>query len=326
MENGKIALGVALGTLKLATAHAQPAPAPQSMVAPPKTPRVRATEPGKQITQDLLEFADALGSDKLFPDGQKWVYGARTGYFGANQWARETEFPLMKRLGFALQVDDIAIEKIAADSASATVTYSWTSPAGGGDERSKEQLKRERRETLALKLAGNPFSPGEKLWQIVPPETQPIQNSGDAMENQLSGVWANVSFVLAQKQPVSASIRARRSLQKLRQLGTGIAQLTTKYENRFAFAPEHWQEALSPYVRDKELFLVPDTLESYGFNANLSDKKLFEMPEPIRTVLFYEGENQTLKFRYDGRAAVCFADGHTALLSPDEAKNLIWKP
>ena len=53
---------------------------------------------------------------------------------------------------------------------------------------------------------------------------------------------------------------------------------------------------------------------------------MHEMQNTAQTVMFYEGQNETPIFRYDGRAAICFADGHVTLVTPDEAKSLIWKP
>jgi len=45
-----------------------------------------------------------------------------------------------------------------------------------------------------------------------------------------------------------------------------------------------------------------------------------------RTVLFYEGDGDTPIYRYGGKAALAFLDGHVALVTPDQAKEVIWKP
>ena len=71
---------------------------------------------------------------------------------------------------------------------------------------------------------------------------------------------------------------------------------------------------------------MPDTNEIYVFNANLSGLSTDQVKTPARTVMFYEGQNEKPIFRYDGKAAIGFADGHTALVSPDEGQKLIWKP
>ena len=84
--------------------------------------------------------------------------------------------------------------------------------------------------------------------------------------------------------------------------------------------------SLMPYAQNPLIFKLPDSTEFYTFNGNLLDKNMDQIKAPTRTVLFYEGQNEMPIFRYDGRAAICFADGHVALVSPDEAKSLIWKP
>jgi prepilin-type processing-associated H-X9-DG protein len=123
-------------------------------------------------------------------------------------------------------------------------------------------------------------------------------------------------------------------------MSVGMQMLVQDYDNQFALAPEHLQEALMPYLKDRSLFYVPGSDEPYTFNANLSERySMMEtdgitMVDPPRafikntdkTVMFYEGHNERPIFRYDGKAAMAFADGHVALVSPEEAKTLIWKP
>jgi prepilin-type processing-associated H-X9-DG protein len=48
--------------------------------------------------------------------------------------------------------------------------------------------------------------------------------------------------------------------------------------------------------------------------------------DPTRTILVYEGKGGQLSFRHNGKAAVAFVDGHAQLVTPEEAKKLIWKP
>lgn len=68
------------------------------------------------------------------------------------------------------------------------------------------------------------------------------------------------------------------------------------------------------------------TQEDFPEGFMMVESKLPHIKNKKRTVMFYEGRDEKLIFRYNGKAAVCFVDGHTALVSPEEAKSLIWKP
>ena len=302
----------------VSTTFAQPDAAPRGMVDKPKPPRVRPTEPGQQITQDLLDFVEVFNAGPIYPAGQKWIYGARIGFFGANEWARENDPLDLRRAGVKLKIDDISVDKIEGESATVSITHSFTAPADSPKDY-KEFLMRERVEKVPFKLGA--LSPNqEKIWQIVPPEADDLPDAKDDF-------WANLSFVLAQKTNRKGySAKAKRSMRQLKMLGLGVIQLVQDYDERYAFAPEYMQEALLPYLRDRELFFLPDSKELYAFNENLSDKSVAQVGEPARTVMFYEGADEKPTFRYDGKAAIGFADGHVALVSPDEAAKLIWKP
>ena len=165
--------------------------------------------------------------------------------------------------------------------------------------------------------------PAHLLWQIVPPDAPPAPLA-TADEDTL---WANVAYHFAQKQLLEQTgTPAERSQSNLKQLGLGVLQFVQDYDGFCAFAPHYTIEAISPYIRTSTPFQVPDTNEIYTFNGNLSEKNLWDVKDSVQTVLFYEGQNETPIFCYDGKAAICFADGHVALVTPDEAKSLIWKP
>ncbi|HEX8465376.1 MAG TPA: hypothetical protein VF627_12240 [Abditibacterium sp.] len=313
--------------LGAATAWAQPDQTPQNMVVAAKMPRVRppAFEPAKQITQDLGEFAAIINEGKIYPAGQKWIHGARIGFFGASEWVRGTHFSNMGRVGMALTINRVAVEKIEDETASAVVNYAYA-PPNGLEKEDSDALTQERRETLQFKLG--PAQPdGERTWQIVPPDAPPANFGGEDREKELDDVWAKISFALAQKPNLKvANVQAKRSLSNLKQLSVAALQFVMDFDERYAFAPEYLQEALAPYLKNRDGFFVPDSKELFHFNPHLTDKTFAQLAEPARTVAFYEGEAEKPTFRYDDKAAIGFADGHVALVSPEEAKNLIWKP
>lgn len=226
-------------------AHAQPNERPATVVTPPQPPRrVRPAEPGAQITQDLTEFIAVLNGNAIFPNGLRFIAGARIGYFGANDWAREVQ---RLRDVFRFEIDNISVDKIEGEMATATLIYHFKTidniPDNPEAKRRIALLAEEKTETLTLKLGT--FSPNpEKIWQIVPPEEQPAEPQLDGKV----GFLAYAAYFLAQKQGLDAQLRARPSLQNLRQLGLGVLQFVADWDERFAFAPEYAREALMPYV------------------------------------------------------------------------------
>lgn len=314
MKHWKIAFGILIaGELCNGAAWAQPTAAPQVIVAPR---RVRPTEPARQIKQDLMEFVSSINNGNPFSENQKWIFLARDGYFGANEWMRKWRLQNVR-----LKIHKIVIDEFEDNEqgASATIIYSLTSLNTIRNDGLKAFLGRERRETVHLRPD---IISEDGVWQIVPPAKQPQ----DLKISEFNNVFALMSFSLAQKYIYVISPEARLSMARLKQLFIGAAALAQEHEGRVAFAPQYLQEALSPYIPDKDVFFVPGSKEAYSFNANLSDLNLQQADEAVQTVLFYEGENEKPIFRYGGKAAICFADGHIMLISPEQTKNLIWKP
>lgn len=75
---------------------------------------------------------------------------------------------------------------------------------------------------------------------------------------------------------------------------------------------EEWQEALSWYVADSEVFLDEATAEPYPINASLSGVELASMEEPGEIVAVYEAQ-----LRDDETRKVVFADGSTGYIAED---------
>ncbi len=308
-----------IATLCVAPAIAQPQEGTQTFAVQPadeRNAKPRPAEINLQIEQDLGELIDALDQPNANFTALPYIYGARVGYFGSNEWA-----PHFKAYHSGeIKLKDVKVLKHLGNDATATVSYAFvTTP---NDEASKAQMENQQ-ETLEFKLVRVPLNTKRQVWQIVPPEVKPpiigAKNS--------DVLWANVSYHLAQKElyrPDGAL--AERSMNNLKQLGLGVAQFLQDYDEIYAFEPRYLSEAISPYVASRMIFQVPDTNEIYTFNTNLSGLNIHQVRSSEKTVLFYEGQNEKPTFRYDGRAAIGFADGHAALIAPDEAKNLIWKP
>ncbi len=292
--------------------------------------QLRPAEVNLQIKEDMQALADSLRRGQPLANrlkqsevfaGESYIFGARIGFFGSSEWKRDLAMLLYAN---NVQIDDIKILARDGDAVKAAVAYSFK-PARDGQEQT-EFWKGARQEILDFKLGSTLSAPIRKVWQIVPPETPPPAfNLPDAETKD--NLFANVAYHLAQKQTLETTrTPAARSIDNLRLLGLCVLQSVQDYNEIYAFEPRYFTQALSPYISDPLVFQVPDTNEIYTFNGNLSATKADYTNKVTQTVMLYEGQNETPIFRYDGKAAICFADGHVALVTPDEAKNLIWKP
>lgn len=291
-------------------------------------PYVRPAQLDLQIKDDLDHFALDFGQKEFASLGPFYIFGARQGFYGTSDWLNDISFTFS---GIRLVVRSVRDVQQDGDEASATIEYNFeltepetiTKQALAGWESArweKVQFYREKR-------GNNQF-----IWKIVPPETLPRALTTDREMPQDDNFWNTAAYYLAQKQPYQRTFTpTERSIRNLKNLGLGALMFATDYDNLYALDGRYIAEALNFYLpqidADKfSTFRVPDTNEIYTFNGNLSGLKTDEVKTPTQTVLFYEGQNETPIFRYDGKAAICFADGHVALVSPDEAKSLIWKP
>jgi hypothetical protein len=314
-------------------ALAQPDAAPKKIIAP---------TPAQQIEKVVRDFVDDMNVNGYISAQQK-IHGARRGFFGANIWAQQ----IAGEDQFELKIESIAPPQINGDDATVVVNYRLNAKKDDDGETTipeemKPFLTRKWSETLRLKLAATIYLPKRRTWQIVTPDTEPATPLATTPNPSLLTHYA---FRVAQKPAATLKSWPEVSLSNLQQLGLAARQFIQDFDEQVAFAPEHMQEALLPYTGDKSVFYIPGSYEPYAFNANLSEQFMDDfgaLPEGVlkvetepqrpyikdkaRTVMFYEGRDGKLTFRYDGKAAIGFADGKAALVSPEEAKNLIWKP
>lgn len=101
-------------------------------------------------------------------------------------------------------------------------------------------------------------------------------------------------------------------LSYMKQLGVGALMYCYDYDDagRMPDAAD-WQEQTYPYV--KKIYHCPSG-GTYAMNAELSWKKLVEIPSPSKTVLFYEVDRNGNRL-YDvhmGTANYTYVDGHVA--------------
>ena len=317
--------------------------------------QLSSSEIEKQIVEELRRLAENLHAGNVFA-AQDSIYGSRPGFFGASAWMNDFSALLQGR---SINIRDAKILQREGDNVKASVVYSFGNTAFS---QKNDFWKRNYEEVINLKSAPSAYDAELSSQKIVPPDVPPpawitsndliVPPSAEASQtldspatpfpprnralpdqgNGAQTLWANIAYYLTQKQTVNPTLSsAELSMSHLKLLGVAVGQLTRFYDNTYALAPRFEVEALNslipvPTSVQPTIFQVPDTNEIYTFNGNISGLKTDEIKTPSQTVMFYEGQNEKPIFRYDGKAAIAFADGHVALVSPDEAKSLIWKP
>lgn len=284
--------------------------------------------PQEPIELSVRDFAKAINNGSFY-QAQSYVADARLGYFGAQVQLRD----FAKDKPFDIEVWNVETLKLEEASARIKVTYRLNPTDNSASIMHREILDLKR----GSSFLSNPKTKVEsQIWQIVTPTKRPAEPK---KENEENFDWLSyMSWKIAQKPLAPADYDSEQSLKNLKALSLGAQQFSQDY-NSIAVAPEYLQIMISPYVASRSLFYVPNSYEPYAFNANLSginiekDAGAIFIDPPVkfvanseRVILFYEGRDEKLNFRYDGKAAVSFVDGHAALVSPDEAKNLRWQP
>lgn len=303
-------------------ALAQPTGRPEPVA--PNEPPVR------QVEATVREFVTNFNESNIYFNNVDKVFSVRDyGYFGGPDWGESWE---KLRGKLRLEVEKVEVSSLAPTTATTRVSYFW-----------KNNQPRFRSQTIVenLKLQiGTPPNFGQKArWQIVPPTTpEDLQSLGIAPRADATGrvilpdntpVLNGVAQSIANPKTAWGDESSRQTQTNLKQLGLAALQFAQDYDEKYALAPEFYKEALTPYaVRDANIWTIPATGEPYTFNGNLSGRSSAnaQLPNSYKVVMFYEGQNEKPVFRYGGRAAILFADGHVALVSPDDAKNLVWKP
>jgi len=135
----------------------------------------------------------------------------------------------------------------------------------------------------------------------------------------------------------------------LRQIGLALIMLAADHDGKLAIGTTEKEvhAALAGYLmKGDEIWTGPGLNgKTFSVNMNLAGKKVqdptgpplspdapqnaaisFSIPHPETVVLAYEGTDGRLGFWHSGKAAVVFLDGHCKLITPDDAKALIWNP
>jgi prepilin-type processing-associated H-X9-DG protein len=125
-----------------------------------------------------------------------------------------------------------------------------------------------------------------------------------------------------------ASAQQAKCMSNEKRIAVALIMFATDYDDTLKLTAANWQKKIASYVKDTTAFTCPEDKAgstSYSLNANIVGKVLTYLEDPSRTVLVYEGKDGKLIFRHGGKAMVGFADGHVTAVTPETAKNLLWK-
>ena len=307
----------------------------QPTVKTTQSRQISAPVPFADIEREIRDFARRFGAPALTATGE---YGRLAGNQPASPqalgWARQTQASLG---GAELRIEKVRVlprEGVATDVTRALISYHFDFPATIIAQE-RHLWERPRQEIVQLRWQNSnrdPDVPEDLIhttpfadygWEFVPPKAMPGALEEKFYASESNNFWANVAYHLA---PARAKFApSERALARLRQLGISAQWLAQEHKNRYELAPDYIR-ALMPYVQNGAVFQVPDSREFYTVNSEIVGLHSQQIPAPESTVLFYDGMGEQLNFRYDNRAAICFADGHVELISPKRAKSLIWKP
>lgn len=130
------------------------------------------------------------------------------------------------------------------------------------------------------------------------------------------------------KQAKSAAVTTA-CLSNIKQIGLALMMFLTDNDDKFLVTEANWKTKSEPYIKNMDMYrcpLEPAGSSSYSFNSKLVGKNAAAIQQPAETVMIYEGKGGKLDFRHEGRAVVCFADGHAKLVNEADAAKLRWSP
>lgn len=146
-------------------------------------------------------------------------------------------------------------------------------------------------------------------------------------------ILAAILFPVFQK--VRGNARLAVCETNVRQIELGLIQYAQDHNEKLPPSAAAYKGVVFPYINNEAVFRCPSqegTGAAYSMNTNLQGKGLDDLAHPEKVILIYEGQNQTLDFRHEGKAVVGFADGHDKALTETQAQDWIqthelkWKP
>ncbi len=309
--------------------------------------RVEAARRARRAPDTLLEhFMNAINSQDLEMAASDVVGGQNTVWLQRLQQQLQIDRPQWKIVSTPLWEKNSVPD--AADKFSARLSTSLRPEEVVAGVQTQTLLSRF--EQVELVREGE----GENVqWRIVPnaPVPQPdlratpefdtpaqrtemmsafaekMIESGRDERDGLINQWARV---MTQPNELVMNQISRTSLSNIKQLGLGILQFVQDHDEKYEFDEENFIKSIMPYVKNEQIFQVPSTGETkithYKINPNLFGQNGGAIAQPQNTPMIYEAGDgpHSVDYRFGGKAAVGFADGHAALITPEQADKLIW--
>jgi prepilin-type processing-associated H-X9-DG protein len=98
-------------------------------------------------------------------------------------------------------------------------------------------------------------------------------------------------------------------------------------DNDEALPPSNWIPKLDPYFKKRGYLTCPLDARgtvSYSINHAVAGRSSTKSSKPAKTVVLYEGRDDKLMFRHNGKAMVVFLDGHNEMIDANGQKELVW--
>lgn len=267
----------------------------------------RAATPQDKLKADVTAFVSALNNKDPFFILPKHVWGARVGFFGVTEWQRWWR---QEHIADEMAVTDVKIHKFTPTEAEASFSY--------------QRYPKAPVRTVGpftLKFGHSPVDAAKKepkVWQFVP--RAPVKGEFLRSSAMLWAIW-----MISQAPDSLEAFRWQVAVINLESLGVAATKFEQDFESIYAFSAEFQEEALKAYVQQETAWTIPGTKDKYLFNNRLSGKDPAQVAEPKRTILFYDGIDETPRFRHDGGTLVCFVDGHIELASAERFKTFLWQ-
>ena len=166
----------------------------------------------------------------------------------------------------------------------------------------------------------------QDVWRIISEDpSSPVENGSRTSFLGTLAAYVIDPYSMAKYRDAT---RATESKSRIKQIAISSFVFLLDNDDVLKLKPETAKKALHPYLKDDNLWSYPGNTSgepAYAFNKNLTNLKLDNIKRPNKVVLFYQGSAGRLKF-INGKAAVAFANGDTKNITPDQEKDLIWKP
>ncbi len=175
------------------------------------------------------------------------------------------------------------------------------------------------KETLSLVRNG-------ENWMVEPPKEIDMSNNKDVR------YLTAITYFIGHPEKLAFARNAATAtacLSNIKQIGLGLLMFVQDYNEVYKLKASEFKAKVMPYIKNEAVFNCPELKEkgtSYSFNSNLQGIKLANVKSPAETVAVYEGTGNKLTFRHDGKAAVCYVDGHAKLVDKAAAAKLVWVP